>query len=197
MSDVLLLEVLEQARRHGHLGPGPVVDQLEQARRFGRHVRRPYAIAVDLGAGGGIPGLVLATDDGPARWLLVDRRSARVDDLVRAIGRLGLGERVSARAIDAVDLGRDPAWRGHVDLVTARSLGAPPEVAELSAPLLRVGGQLLVSEPPGAGGDRWPSEGLRRVGLQLDSPTLPGLASFTQVEVCPPRYARRRRRSLW
>ena len=198
MSDQALLAVLEEARRHGHLGPGPVVAHLDHARQVGRAARRPYDVAIDLGSGGGVPGLVLAYDDPESTWVLVDRRLARVDDLRRAIRRLSLERRVTALAIDAAELGRDPTYRGRTALVTARSLGPPPEVAELAAPLLRVGGQLLVSEPPGERVLGWPADGLRSVGLVADELEAVGVQSLTLVEPCPDRFPRRRRRSpLW
>ena len=66
----------------------------------------------------------------------------------------------------AEDAGRDAEWRGGFDLVTARSFGAPAVVAECGAPFLRVGGRLVVSEPPSDGPTRWPVEGLAAVGLE-------------------------------
>jgi 16S rRNA (guanine527-N7)-methyltransferase len=38
--------------------------------------------------------------------------------------------------------------------------------AECAAPLLRVGGRLLVSEPPDSAGGRWNSDPLRDLGLE-------------------------------
>jgi len=77
--------------------------------------------------------------------------------------------------------------------VVARSFGSPSVTAECAAPLLAVGGQLLVSEPPSPSADRWPAAGLALVGLRLDE-TVSGLASCTQVEPCPERFPRRRLR---
>ena len=62
-------------------------------------------LAVDLGTGGGIPGLVLAAMT-PWRWLLVDRRDRRVVFLQWAVRQLGLEERVEVVLSDAADLGR-------------------------------------------------------------------------------------------
>jgi 16S rRNA (guanine527-N7)-methyltransferase len=198
MTDDLLFDVLDRARRHGHLGPGPIEDHVARSRRFGQAVRTPVGTAVDLGAGGGVPGLVLAFDGVGDRWLLVDRRTTRIDDLRQAVGRLALGDRVEVVVRDVVELGRDVRWRCQADLVTARSFGHPAEVAELAAPLLRVGGQLLVSEPPAQTPDRWNSEGLALLGLRPDGEIPDGVASFTQVAPCPERFPRRRRRpTLW
>ena len=68
--------------------------------------------------------------------------------------------------------GREPGLRAGFDGVLARSFGRPAVLAECAAPLLRVGGWLLVSEPPRSdledGQDvRWPAEPLRQLGLEL------------------------------
>ena len=61
-----------------------------------------------------------------------------------------------------------PSLRAGFDGALARSFGRPAVVAECAAPLLRVGGWLIVSEPPsrrgggrqtgeaGKAGERWP-----------------------------------------
>jgi hypothetical protein len=58
------------------------------------------------------------------------------------------------------------------------------------APFLRVGGQLVVSEPP-QGADRWPAQGVAIVGLVADEVAMRGFASFTQRAPCPGRFPRR------
>ena len=90
--------------------------------------------------------------------------------------------------------GRDPAHRGAFDAVVARAFGPPAMVAECAGPLLRLGGQLLVSEPPDDRSSRWSEEGLAGLGLRQDAEPLPHLASFTLVEPCPDRFPRRRLR---
>src|SRR6478735_807025 len=75
-------EVLERSRALGFLGPGPVADHLRHAQVFAAALRSAPAPApvdgvvrvLDLGSGGGLPGLVLATDPGFAgwRWVLAD-----------------------------------------------------------------------------------------------------------------------------
>lgn len=123
------------------------------------------AVNIDIGTGAGLPGLVLAEALPKTHWLLVDRRSGRIDLIRRAIKRLGLEDRVTAVAVDVADLGRGE-WRGQAGVVTARSFGPPGDTAEAAAPLLRPGGSLIVSEPPGEEDpNRWPEAGLRRCGL--------------------------------
>ena len=99
----------------------------------------------------------------------------------------------------AEEVARDPAHRGGYDLVTARSFGAPAVTAECAAPLLRVGGELLVSEPPEATtSERWPRDGLAELGLGgperqvVDASGVPvHLVRLVLEEACGERYPRR------
>ena len=55
----LLLSVLETAKGEGALGPGPVVEHLDHALAWAAILPTPTRF-IDLGSGGGLPGLVLA-----------------------------------------------------------------------------------------------------------------------------------------
>ena len=79
--------------------------------------------------------------------------------------------------------------------MTSRSFGSPAVVVECAAPLLQVGGRLLVSEPPEETG-RWLAGGLAQVGL--GSPEARAVEGFNfivcpQVTPCPERFPRRPR----
>jgi 16S rRNA (guanine527-N7)-methyltransferase len=103
--------------------------------------------AVDLGSGGGIPGLVLAMARPGMSWTLVDSVGKKADALRSFVSALGLtGVQVLAERAEAI--GRDPAHRGGHDLVTARACAALPVVAELALPLLRKGGTLIAWKGP-------------------------------------------------
>lgn len=162
-----LIGALAESRRVGYLGPGPVEPHLDHAAAFASAAVESPARALDLGAGGGLPGLVLAADRWPrARWTFLDSQAKRTEFLRDQVVALGLDDRVDVVTARAEDAGRDPAHRDSYDLVVARSFGAPPITAECSAPLLRVGGWLIVSEPPhGALDRRWPIDGVALVGF--------------------------------
>jgi 16S rRNA (guanine527-N7)-methyltransferase len=98
--------------------------------------------AVDLGSGGGVPGMVLALARPRIRWLLIDSVARKADALRGFAAELGLGN-VEVAAVRAEELGRDPAHREAHDLVTARACAALPVLAEYALPLLRVGGALV------------------------------------------------------
>jgi 16S rRNA (guanine527-N7)-methyltransferase len=207
----LLLEILEQARRAGFLGPGPLPPQLAHAEGFATLARRqPVAPGarpphlLDLGSGGGLPGLVVALAWTEATVVLLDANQRRTDFLTRAITRLNLGDRVLVLHARAETAGRDQALRAAFDGVVVRSFGPPATVAECAAPFVRPGGWLIVSEPPTPPGEvvaagergaspRWPAAPLQQVGLepgefvQADF----GYQILRQVEICPDRFPRR------
>ena len=117
---------------------------------------------LDLGSGGGVPGLVVAVDHWTrAQIVLLDASQRRCTYLELCVAALQVGGRVVVHWARAEEAGRDPARRGGHDVVLARSFGPPAVTAECAAPLLAVGGALVVSEPPGATGDRWDAAGLR------------------------------------
>jgi 16S rRNA (guanine527-N7)-methyltransferase len=198
-----LHEVLADARRAGFLGPGPLEIQLRHAEGFAGIARAlevgPRPRVVDLGSGGGLPGLVVAQHWPEASLVLLDASARRTDFLRRAVEHLGLQGRIEVVSGRAEELGRDGQWRGGFDGVLARSFGRPAVVAECAAPFLKVGGWLVVSEPPAhdegtqSGGERWPLEGLRQFGLVLSDPAGGEFAYqvLRQAEPCPERFPRR------
>lgn len=190
-----LEEVLEQARDLGFLGPGPVAGHIEHAAGFVQAVGDPHpARVVDLGSGGGVPGLVVARAWPDATLCLLDSNERRAFFLAGAVDTLGLGDRVVVGHARAEDAGRDPAWRGRADLVLARSFGPPGVTAECAAPLLAWNGRLIVSEPPDGPGDRWPEGPLARLGLRPAGRFEQSFSRFQvlrQERLCPEEYPRR------
>lgn len=174
-----LIAALQRSRELGFLGPGPVEEHLDHALAFAGAVSEPPARALDLGAGGGLPGLVLAARVWPStRWTFLDSQKRRTDFLAEASAELGLSDRVRVIAERAEVVGRAPGHRGAYDLVVARSFGPPAVLAECAAPLLCPGGLLIVSEPPGGSIQRWPEDTLPLVGLCNPRPCQVGSAHF-------------------
>jgi 16S rRNA (guanine527-N7)-methyltransferase len=167
LADAGLLAELARARAADLVGPGDPARHLAHAWGFAAPLPPGPALVVDLGTGGGLPGLVLAWARPDWRLLLVDSAARRCRHLAEGVDRLGLGDRVEVRHARAEELGRSPL-RGTADAVVARSFGPPAVVVECAAPLLRVGGRLVVSEPPEAP-DRWPAEPLAALGLARGS----------------------------
>jgi len=190
-----LESVLEEARDLGFLGPGPVVGHIEHAAGFVRAVGTTHPTrVVDLGSGGGVPGLVVALAWPTATICLLDSNERRSLFLARAAGVLGLADRVVVGHARAEEAGRDPAWRARADVVLARSFGPPAVTAECGAPLLAESGRLIVSEPPEGSGDRWPVEPLARLGMRPVGRLEQAFSRFEvlrQERLCPDEYPRR------
>ena len=199
-----VLHWLERSREVGFLGPGPVDDHVAHAVGFAEAVGEAPGSVVDLGSGGGVPGLVLAQRWADTRFVLLDSSERRTDFLRTAVKGLGWGDRVEVVRSRAEVAGRDDALRGWFDVVVSRSFGPPPVTAECAAPLLRTGGLLVVSEPP-TGEQRWPEEGVAVVGLRWErrheGSTGAGYAVLRQATSCPAAYPRREgmpgKRPLW
>ena len=102
---------------------------------------------LDLGSGGGVPGLVLALARPDRRWVLVDSARKKVDVLRAFVAALGIAN-VEVVAERAEILGRDAAHRERHDMVTARACAALPVLAEYALPLLALGGTLVAWKGP-------------------------------------------------
>ena len=98
---------------------------------------------LDLGSGGGYPGLPLAAALPAARALLVEPVGKKARFLETAIAATGLGATVEAAPVRAEALAADPAHRGQWPAVTARAVAALAELIELAFPLLAPGGSLI------------------------------------------------------
>lgn len=102
---------------------------------------------LDLGSGGGFPGIPLASVL-KAEALLVDGVAKKARFLGTAAQALGLAQ-VRAVATRAETLAADPAQRERWPAVTVRAVGPLGDLVELAFPLLRVDG-LLVAWKRGA-----------------------------------------------
>ena len=213
-----LLEVLEESRSRDLLGTMALAEQIDHALGFARAYEAATAGArtdgdvpavgprhwLDLGSGGGLPGLVLAQYWPRSEAVLLDSSERRTAFLLEAVQQLGWDGRVQVVRARAEDAGRDPVLRERFDVVWARSFGSPPVTAECAAPFLVPGGFLIVSEPPdaievpGLEGEtqtaaRWPREGLVELGQEPVTTVRDrfGYQVIRQASPCPERFPRR------
>jgi 16S rRNA (guanine527-N7)-methyltransferase len=158
-----LTEVLDRSRELGYLGGVGIEEQIRHARAFADAIDDGWSV-LDLGSGGGLPGLVVAVLRPSVHVVLLDASERRCAFLRWAVRRLGIASDVLEGRAEVLAHGPD---RGRFDAVTARSFGRPAIVAECSAGFLGDEGVVIVSEPPdGSDGPRWPRPGLARVGLE-------------------------------
>jgi 16S rRNA (guanine527-N7)-methyltransferase len=159
-------------------------------------VRGASSIA-DLGAGAGFPGLPLAIASSTSSVTLVESSTRKCRFIERAIAacRLTNAAVVHSRAEEW------GAGAGRLDLVTARALAPLDVVAEYAAPLLRIGGSVVIwrgRRDPDA--EERASRAARHLGLEPRLPIAmqpyPGalhrhLHSMVKVEPTPPGFPRR------
>jgi 16S rRNA (guanine527-N7)-methyltransferase len=100
---------------------------------------------VDVGSGGGLPGLPLKIALPSLVMTLLESDQAKAAFLVRACAALGLRD-VEVVARRAEEVGRDPRYRESFDVAVARALAPMRVLAELCLPLVRVGGRLLAQK---------------------------------------------------
>lgn len=195
--------VLERARALGFLGKAPIDDHVAHAIGFAAAwaTSRPGTDegdgpgrVLDLGSGGGLPGLVLSILWPSAECWLLDANERRTHFLRTVATEPPWHGRVDVLEGRAETIAHDPRWRGTFDAVMSRAFGPPSAVAECGAPFLVGGGLLVVSEPPGSSGARWPTSGLSAVGLgpaelvMVDGRTWAVMAQSTPT---PEQYPRR------
>jgi 16S rRNA (guanine527-N7)-methyltransferase len=165
-----LPRALEDSRARGFLGPNAIEPHIEHAIGFARCWEQdnpqPPAAFADLGSGGGLPALVLLE-----RWnckaLMTESMEKRAKFLIEVLGWEGApknGEVVIGRV---EEIARREEFVEAFDLVTSRSFGPPAVTAECGVRFLKIGGMMIVSEPPDDDAvNRWDPVGLKRLGLE-------------------------------
>lgn len=195
-----VIDALHRAQARGIVSRGDLGPHLAHAYGFVAVLRdgeRPSSV-LDLGSGGGLPGLVIADALEGADVVLLESSASRCSLLTEAVERCGWVGRVRVIHARAEDAAHEKNLRGRFDAVVARSFGAPSVTAECGSPFLRVEGRLVVSEPPAdaggpAVGTRWPADGVALVGLEVGATVRGdfGYQVLRRVADCPDRYPRR------
>lgn len=98
---------------------------------------------VDIGSGGGYPGLPLAVVLPARRAILVESVRKKAAFLATTVTAAGLASRVAIHAGRAESLAVDIRQRARWACVTARAVATLGELVELSFPLLEIGGCLV------------------------------------------------------
>ena len=193
-----LFRALTHAQDVGAIGPAPLEQHIDHAHGFADVLAlvapSPTSI-LDLGSGGGIPGLILAERFPSAIVTLLDGRAGRIELLRQVADDLDWGYRLQIVGDRAERFGRDPGSREAYQFVVARGFSRPAATVECGAPLLAPGGVLVVSEPPDASqrADRWNPDQLAALGLELEpiSGRSYHYVYLRKIGPCPDQYPRR------
>lgn len=97
---------------------------------------------VDVGSGGGLPGLPLGIALDELRVSLVEATAKKVRFLEAATRQLGL-KNVQTLNRRAEEVGLSAEFRGHFDVATARAVASLDVLAEYCLPLVKVGGYVV------------------------------------------------------
>jgi len=131
---------LTAIREPAAVGLAHVVDSLSA---LGLLRERGIDRFIDLGSGGGYPGLPIAAALPAARALLLEPVAKKAAFLTVATAAVGLQDAVEASAVRAEALAADRRHRGRWPAVTARAVASLGELIELAFPLLVPGGILV------------------------------------------------------
>lgn len=103
---------------------------------------------VDVGSGGGVPGIPIALARPAWRVTLVESERRKAEFLREACAALGLSARVTVRAERAERLAREPALRDAFGAAVARAVGPAATCLELTLPFVRPGGRAVLYRGP-------------------------------------------------
>ena len=98
------------------------------------------ASVADIGSGAGLPGVVWALVRPDLRVVLIESLLRRATFLTECIHALGLADRVQVLRARAEDAGSSS---GTMTIVTSRAVAPVGTLAQWSAPLLAMGGQMV------------------------------------------------------
>lgn len=119
--------------------------------RLAEMLPRGQQRVLDVGSGGGFPGMVLAIVRPELEVHLLDATAKKTGFLASTAVELGVAVQVHTGR--AEELARDPAMAGGFDVVTARAVAPLDRLATWSVPFLRPGGLLYAVK-----GERWSEE---------------------------------------
>jgi 16S rRNA (guanine527-N7)-methyltransferase len=103
---------------------------------------------LDLGSGGGCPGIVLQVLRPDTRLFLLEANGRKAGFLRQVVEQLGLPSQVLQERSETVAHQSD--YRERFDMVVAKAVASLPVLVELALPLLKVQGQLLAFKGPQA-----------------------------------------------
>jgi 16S rRNA (guanine527-N7)-methyltransferase len=121
------------------------LDAIEHARGVSARGADVSLETIDVGTGAGFPGVVLKIASPAMRLTLLEATGKKAEFLRALVERLGLAdvEIINARA---EEVGQNPVHRERYDLALARALAGMGALAELTLPLVQVGGLVIAQK---------------------------------------------------
>ena len=122
---------------------------------------------IDVGTGGGFPGIPLAVYSPEKNFTILDSLNKRLKIIEELSGKLGITN-VSLVHGRAEDAGRSKEHREKYDLCVSRAVSNLATLSEYCLPFIKVGGYLLAYKGPGAKAETEEAEtAIRKLGGEL------------------------------
>ncbi len=115
--------------------------------QYVRGIKNPEGQVMDIGSGGGFPGIPLKVIFPGLKFVLVESQRKRTSFLRNCVRKMELAnvEVLNQRAEDLAD-----DYRNRFDLVVFRGVGDILYCSKLAGPFLKVGGQVVIKKEPDA-----------------------------------------------
>ena len=98
---------------------------------------------LDLGTGGGVPGVILAIAFPAIPFVLLDATGKKLAAVESMLKELGIAN-VTTLHSRAEDAAHEPEWRSAFTVVTARAVSSVSALIELGLPFLKLHGKMLL-----------------------------------------------------
>lgn len=149
---------------------------------------------IDVGSGGGLPGVVWAVYRPDLKVILLDSINKKCEAVREIIAELDIknAEVICARSEDYARMNREC-----FDLAGARALASAGVCAELLSPLVKTGGLVMtfkgekVHEEISEAGNSWHLLGLSKPSLNFYGGESKCILSWQKVKPCPKDFPRR------
>lgn len=120
-----------------------IYELIEESKIFFPYIKRTKCgRLLDLGTGGGFPGIVIAIHFPETETTLVDSIRKKINAVTDITARLGL-KNTRAVCSRAEELAKQHEYRNYFDCITARSVAPLDELAKWSLDLLKPRGKLI------------------------------------------------------